>query len=193
MDTSRRRDYLRRTVFGGALLLYLAVSVFCILVLSRRTLSGGALLLLSATLVLLAYVKMVPHRPPALPAPVAPTSVVIAPTQPPPQPTTSAAIVPEPPPHPVYLPHLSQDTTAYYAPDKEGEPFGMLPPGTVYTLAGRYGWEWLQADVDGHGRLWMPATSLASADVHVPALPAILDRFAAIGIEVHPLSNVLGE
>lgn len=73
---------------------------------------------------------------------------------------------------------LPQDTVGYYTPDATSEPYGVLPDGTAYTLVARYGWEWVQADFAGCGRLWVPTSALAVGYDWLPALPNLAEGFA---------------
>ena len=73
---------------------------------------------------------------------------------------------------------LPQDTVGYYTPDATSEPYGILPGGTAYTLVARYGWEWVQADFAGVGRLWVTTSALAAGYDWLPSLPNLAEGFA---------------
>ena len=68
----------------------------------------------------------------------------------------------------VTTPHLSAAVVAYDAP--EGNVLGPIDADRAYTITARYGTDWLQADIDGSGLVWIRSQELGTVTV-AGALP----------------------
>jgi peptidoglycan/xylan/chitin deacetylase (PgdA/CDA1 family) len=161
-------------------LLYLALFICFRVLLPRAVLYGGALLLLGGALLLVqgeqptaAPVVQEPRPVPEAPATSAPTPAMPAATRLPAATATPA------------LPVLAAELTAQYAPGPDADAFGSLAAGVTYTPTARYGWDWLQADFAGAGRLWVPAAALNAAVL--PALPNLAPDLSTLTAPAHLL------
>ena len=113
-----------------------------------------------------------PAAPKAIPTPA--LAIIIA--TPPPAPPTSvpvqqvAAVLPN---------TLRGAVVAYDAPD--GTVLGAIEQGRTYQLLARFGAEWLQADVQGSGVVWLRTDQVLDlpaglADLEPPPAPVVIER-----------------
>jgi len=163
-------------------LLYLALFICFRVLLPRSVLYGGALaLLLLGGALLLAQVEQPSAAPVAQePRPMPTASATSAPLAAPPTATAPPAATATPAP-----PRLTAELTAHYAPGPGAAPFGTIAADAPYTPTARYGWDWLQADFAGAGRLWVPAAALDAAVL--PALPNLAPGLPAGVVPAHLL------
>jgi peptidoglycan/xylan/chitin deacetylase (PgdA/CDA1 family) len=163
-------------------LLYLALFICFRVLLPRSVLVGGALVL-----VLLGGALLLPFVLPS----AAPAAQKLRPA-----PATSATGVPAAPPAATRAPTatpmptplaLAAELTAQYAPGPGADSFGPIAAGVPYTPTARYGWDWLQADFAGAGRLWVAASVLDPAAARLPALPNLAPDMPAAAVPTHLL------
>jgi hypothetical protein len=83
-------------------------------------------------------------------------------------------------------PRLSRAVIAYSAPLADAA-IGAIEPGRIYTLTGRLGGEWLQAEVAGSGTVWLRLVDLAGLvgvpDIATPAAAPVVMLAAPVGAE----------
>lgn len=131
-----------------------------------------------------ALYRAIPPSTVSAPTPSLPIILIATPVPPPPTlaPVQQVAAVP---------PNtLTRAVVAYDAPN--GAVLGAIEAGRSYQLIERYGADWLHADVDGSGAVWLRSadvTGLPSdlADVQPPPPPVIVER--PIYIAAHPAAQ----
>lgn len=91
------------------------------------------------------------------------------------------------------LPHtLHSAVVAYDAP--AGNVIGAIEQGRGYTLLARYGVDWLQADVQGSGVVWLRAAEVLDmpaglADMQPPPAPVVVERPVYVSAPAYRAAN----